>query len=476
MKYEDLKYLSTGLPEDVEIARESGEFGLAEELIDARLKKELPYALRARLELEKLNLKNLRLCYTVTEEELITDLRRWIPDFTSEDLQEQKILGRLDWIMLDGKPMYQEACRATLLKVYPDFWARSEKGDESDYSMLTDFISSLEDGQTSVCHIHIRHTLTVPEEISGENAGSDPEEASEKIRIHMPLPIERGDVKNVRLLKAEPDPDKMPSPEELQPTVYYEKTKEQIRKRNGKFSLEYQVDNVQTYVDLADAGRIKAAGEGEIPEEAAAFLGEEPPHIRFTDYLRELAKEICGEEKNPLCRARKIYDYITTKVEYRFVRNYACIDQIPEYAALNQKGDCGVMALLFITLCRISGIPAAWQSGLDAKPGDIGEHDWARFYVPGTGWRYADLSYGASSYIRGLSKNWNYFFGNVDPFRIPVNDAVQKEFDPPKKFWRADPYDNQCGEIETESRGLFAQEFEYSYEEMDIHLLSEKEK
>ena len=39
------------------------------------------------------------------------------------------------------------------------------------------------------------------------------------------------------------------------------------------------------------------------------------------------------------------------------------------------------MALTFITLCRIAGIPARWESGFAVAPGDAGCHDWARFYV-----------------------------------------------------------------------------------------------
>lgn len=102
------------------------------------------------------------------------------------------------------------------------------------------------------------------------------------------------------------------------------------------------------------------------------YLSEELPHIQFTPYLRSLAAEITEGESNPLLIARRIYDFITTKVSYAFMRDYACIDHLAEYCALNLKGDCGVQALLFITLCRIAGIPAKWQSGIDAKPGDVG--------------------------------------------------------------------------------------------------------
>ena len=37
------------------------------------------------------------------------------------------------------------------------------------------------------------------------------------------------------------------------------------------------------------------------------------------------------------------------------MREYFTISNISEYAATNLKGDCGVQAILFITLCRIAG-------------------------------------------------------------------------------------------------------------------------
>ena len=45
-----------------------------------------------------------------------------------------------------------------------------------------------------------------------------------------------------------------------------------------------------------------------------------------------------------------------------------------------------------------------------------------------------------------------------------ANRAFQADLTPPKKHWRADPYDNQVGEIETEERGLLYTEFEHRQE------------
>ena len=39
------------------------------------------------------------------------------------------------------------------------------------------------------------------------------------------------------------------------------------------------------------------------------------------------------------------------------------------------------MALTFITLCRLVGIPAQWQSGLSVSLTGVGCHDWAMFYI-----------------------------------------------------------------------------------------------
>lgn len=141
---------------------------------------------------------------------------------------------------------------------------------------------------------------------------------------------------------------------------------------------------------------------------------------------------------------------------YSFVRQYATIDNLPEYMATGLKGDCGIYAILFITMCRIAGIPAKWQSGLYATPLDIGCHDWAQFYIEPYGWLYADCSFGGAAWREGNKERWNFYFGNLDPFRVPLCSEFQHEFLPPKSWLREDPYDSQSGEAEYEDRGLIS--------------------
>lgn len=165
--------------------------------------------------------------------------------------------------------------------------------------------------------------------------------------------------------------------------------------------VEYAYDYHINYVELDPA---KATGER--PD---FCLEEQAPHIMFTPYLRELRDELAGDETNPIILARRFYDFVTTKVMYSYMREYFTLECIPEYCAVNQKGDCGVQALLFITLCRMSGIPARWQSGLYATEYDTGCHDWAQFYAAPYGWVYADLSFGGSAWRSGSIERWNYY-------------------------------------------------------------------
>ncbi len=152
-------------------------------------------------------------------------------------------------------------------------------------------------------------------------------------------------------------------------------------------------------------------------------------------------------------KARRFYDYITTKCVYRYVPPYYMKTCIPEYFGAGQRGDCGMHALLFIALCRVSGIPAQWQAGLYTPPWGPGHHDWARFYVAPYGWLYADGSFGGSAYRAGDMARWDFYFGNLEPWRLVYNSALQQAF-PGRRHLRYDLYDSQDPEAETAERGL----------------------
>ncbi len=463
MEYYDLKYLAVPLPEDIMKEKWSGHFDRVRTLIQRRLDGELTQAMRSRLELELVNLRHLEKCYVYTEEEALAIIRDRIPSFAVEELKELRLDNKVDFIYLDEEPRYLRSFCATLFNVYPEFEERAakaagEKASGYEPDAVDQLLAqSLTDGQETSAHIHIRH------QISLEPTGL---EEGRKVRVHIPMPVERQQIQHLQVLSVTPEPAAMPSVEDGHPTAYFEGP----AMKGQNYTVEYAFDFIGHYTDLSWAAIEKAAPEqGPVPAEMEPYLTEQLPHIQFTPYLRALAAELADEGGDMLRTARNIYDYITTKVMYRFTRDYAAIDNLSEYCAVNRRGDCGIQALLFITLCRICGIPAQWQSGIDAKPGSIGPHDWAMFWLPSKGWLYADLSYGGAAFRRGHEKRWDYFFGNADPFRIPINDRFQADMVPAKSFPREDPCDNQCGEVEYMDRGLYGSDWSYEYTEIDIH-------
>lgn len=112
--------------------------------------------------------------------------------------------------------------------------------------------------------------------------------------------------------------------------------------------------------------------------------------------MKALAAQLTEGITDPVQKAKRIYDFVTLNVHYHFQPMYFVHENITDNCARSRRGDCGVMAATFITLCRIAGIPAKWQSGMVARPETAGCHDWAMFYIAPKGWMYADCSAGAS--------------------------------------------------------------------------------
>lgn len=191
--------------------------------------------------------------------------------------------------------------------------------------------------------------------------------------MHLPIPAKCIQQSNIKLIAFSHEPKHICPEDAPIRTVYFE---EKLYE-NTEFFVEYEYDNIAPYCDT-----YKLIPDAEQPNDFDTQ--EQSPHIVFTPYIRELVKELGAGCANNLEKARNFYDFVTTRVTYSFMPEYFCLESIAEGCARNLKGDCGVQALLFITLCRCAGIPAKWQSGFYSAPGDIGYHDWAQFYIAPT--------------------------------------------------------------------------------------------
>jgi transglutaminase-like putative cysteine protease len=191
------------------------------------------------------------------------------------------------------------------------------------------------------------------------------------------------------------------------------------------------------------------------------YTAERPPHIVFSPEVKRLAKEIVGDETNPLQKARRVFRWVSANIPWCSEMEYSIIPNIPEKALKARRGDCGVQGLTFITLCRAAGVPARWQSGWQTKPGDWNMHDWSEIYIEPWGWLPADASYGVLEHADPRVRD--IFCGPLDPYRLIVNLDYARELQPAKTSFRSEPNDFQRGEIEIDGHNLYFDEWDYKF-------------
>ena len=443
-----LQFQNVGLPEDILRLKHHGDYDNAIRLIDIRLKDEnLPQCLRYGLQVQREMMVRMPVEFPYTYGEALAIIRQHIPDFSKEEMDEIIAQRKIRWSYVNGEFRIFNRFFSSLVKAYKGFAQRANQtlpGVESavggipllDYSMM-----QMKKNGAMTNRIRIRATAKVKDEVFTPGMF---------VRVHLPIPSACEQQSDIRIEKVYPENAQIAPEEALQRAVCWEMELSE----NTEFSVEYSYTHTARYHDLD-----KEAGQAGVYD---FDLEEQAPHIVFTPYIRALVKELTEGVTDPLEKARRFYDFITKNMSYTFMPSYFLLENIPDTCARNFNGDCGVFALLFLTLCRCAGIPAQWQSGFTAEPDFCGGHDWVRFYVEPQGWLFADCSYGVSAQRNENEPRRKFYFGNLDPYRMVANSALAAPFTVEKIHWRADPYDNQVGEIETADRGLTYEEYDRS--------------
>ena len=442
------RYLNIGLPEDILRRKMHGDFEGAIRLIDRRLDDEsTPQALRSCLIVQREIISRVEMDYPYTKEDAIAIIREHIPNFEETEFDERMDNGRIRWIYVNGEVRIFNRFFQSMVKADPPFAARAGvtlPGVESTVNknvkgLIDRTIEKMKENGSMTNRIRIRATMKVKDE------------AFEKgmfIRAHLPIPAQCEQQSEIVIEKMYPENGQIAPIDAPQRTICWEETMEE----NHEFMVEYSYLHKAVFHDTEHMG---PSNENQ-PD---FYTQEEAPHIVFTPYIKELVKTLTEGVTDPLEKARIFYDFVTLNMKYTFMPAYFGLENIAETCARSYTGDCGVFALLFITLCRCAGIPACWQSGLTAEPDFCGGHDWARFYVAPHGWMFADTSYGTGAVRLEKEERRKFYFGNLDPFRMVANSEFMAPFTVDKDHWRADPYDNQIGEMETTDRGLCYDEY-----------------
>jgi hypothetical protein len=125
--------------------------------------------------------------------------------------------------------------------------------------------------------------------------------------------------------------------------------------------------------------------------------------------------------------------------------------------------DCGQQTLLLMTLLRLNGIPARWQSGMVFSDGDYDNlHDWGLLYLEPYGWVPMDVTFGRLD--AGDAQLDMFYLGGLDAYRIAFNDEYSQPFAPPKQHFRSETVDLQRGEVEWRGGNLYFDKWDYTFQ------------
>lgn len=148
-----------------------------------------------------------------------------------------------------------------------------------------------------------------------------------------------------------------------------------------------------------------------------------------TDEIRKIARETTTGVEDPLEKARALYHYVFSRMEYdKTGEGWGRGDTV--YACKTRKGNCTDFHSLFAALAMSEGIPARFRIGFSLPPASEGElgsgyHCWAEFHVRGKGWIPVDISEAWKKPSRAY-----YYFGNLDKDRVLVSTGREIQLSP----------------------------------------------
>ena len=406
--------------------------------------------------------------YSVSAEGVLKKIQSSIPDATPADVERWRAEGVLQHRVIDGNVAYFRREPVNLFRFSDDAIrrrAQAGKAPQAKPSVLTKHLPAViaeaeKTGKAEVQPVHhrVKFTATIAPNAPGAKAGS-------LVRCWLPFPQEYRQQRGVKLIRSSPAGGLIAPNADgetsitgaPQRTIYLEQRVADVTKPLT-FEVEFEYTSHAYYPKLDDTLARPTQAGGDL----ARYLSERAPHIVFTPEIRRAVDQVVGAESNPLVKARKIFHFIDKEIRYHGEEEYSTIDSFAQKCITRRKGDCGVQAILFITMCRYAGIPARWQSGWQTKPGEENMHDWAEIYVAPWGWIPADASNGLQK--SDDPKVREFYLGHQDAYRLIVNRDYGSPLVPPKQSFRSEPADFQRGEIEIDGVNLFYDDWDIAYD------------
>lgn len=414
---------------------------------------------RQALEFERERMRRIRLDFTLDEAQAQAKLREQIPDLRADEFAAWDRAGLLEYLIIDGDKRYFQRAPSNLFRLSEQALARRKPGakplSHGPMEVLNAHHAEVRDAalKSGLAHaaprrVRVTQSLTVE---------ADAVPAGKTVRAWLPYPraLPRQQ-EGIRYLASTPAGHRIAPESALQRTVYLQQTAK--AGEPTKFQVQYELTVYGQYRAI-DPDKVVPAP---VNQDTRPYLGERAPHMVYTDALRKFSREVVGDETNPYRIARKLYAAVD-RIPWAGAREYSTISNISDYALHAGHADCGQQTLLLMTLLRLNGIPARWQSGwVYGDDGYTNMHDWAWMYLAPYGWMPVDVTTGRLD--SSDAQLADFYFGGFDAYRIAYNDDYGRDFVPAKTHERSETVDSQRGEVEWEGGNLYFDQWDYDYE------------
>lgn len=463
--------LSAPLPpvprlDEVAVLADAGRFREAEAAIDVALNHPDYSTAQARRDLafERERMRRIRMDFTLDEAALRDRVRRQIPDLRDDEFARWQAAGLFESMTIDGQVRYFNRAASNLFRLSREARSRRDPSlppiGDGPMESLNPHQRAIRDAalvqdSSSARPLRVRMTQTVTVEADAVPAG-------EAVRAWIPYPRRiPGQQQDIRLVATTPASHVLAPESALQRTVAFEQAAE--AGKPTPFSVTYEL-TVSGRYHAIDPQRVVPV---RLTDALRPFVAERPPHVVFSDAMRAYSREVVGDETNPYRIAQKLFAAVD-RIPWAGAREYSTIRNISDYALHAGHADCGQQTLLLITLLRLNGIPARWQSGMVFSDGDYDNiHDWGQLYLEPYGWVPMDVTTGRLSADKGTgddaSMEW-FYLGGLDNWRIAFNDDWSQPFVPAKTHFRSDTVDSQRGEVEWDGGNLYYDQWGYDFE------------
>lgn len=447
---------------DVVSMVDAGRFADAEAAIAAAL--EAPLVTpdqRESMQFERERMRRIRIDFGLTRDAAMERVRRQIPALSDAQFDAFDAEGLVESMRIDGELRYfnrapynlfRLSAEARAMRADPDQAFRAGPYDQLHPHHAEVLAATQISSQRFVTprRIRVRQSITV-------DANAVP--AGETVRAWIPYPREiAGQQTDLVFLSSDPETHHIAPPSSLQRTVYLEKPA--LAGEPTRFAIQYELSVAAQHVEIDPDLVLSAPADSTL----APYLTEEPPHIVFSDAMRLYSARIVGEETNPYRIAQKLFAAVD-EIPWAGAREYSTISNISDYALHAGHADCGQQTLLLMSLLRLNGIPARWQSGWtysEKEDGWDNMHDWGWVYLAPYGWVPMDVTTGLLE-SDDPALRW-FYLGGLDAYRIAFNDAISTPFDPPKQHFRSETVDSQRGEVEWRGGNLYFDQWNYGFE------------